>query len=112
MRLHLHLLALLPALCFSSLALAQAAPVRAPAASARAGQFSAEAAAQAHCPADSVVWVNRESKATHVAGSKYYGKTKSGAYMCRKEADAAGFHAPRARNTAAAQPKPGGSTSR
>lgn len=56
-------------------------------------QFSAEAAAKAHCPGDTVVWANTGgSKAYHLPGTKYYGKTKHGAYMCQKEADQGGFH--------------------
>ncbi|HTV44880.1 MAG TPA: hypothetical protein VMF05_06155 [Stellaceae bacterium] len=58
------------------------------------GEFSTEAAAKAHCPGDTVVWANLSgSKAYHLSGNKYYGKTKHGTYMCRKEADQAGFHA-------------------
>src|ERR1700746_809249 len=57
-------------------------------------QFSSEQAAKSHCPGDSVVWVNLGgSKAYHVSGDKYYGKTKHGAYMCQKEADQSGSHA-------------------
>ena len=63
-------------------------------ATAGADQFSSEAAAKSHCPGDTVVWVNLGgSKAYHTAGTKYYGKTKHGAYMCQKEADQSGFHA-------------------
>lgn len=59
-----------------------------------AGQFSTEAAAKAHCPGDTIVWANLSgSKAYHMAGNKYFGKTKHGAYMCQKQADQAGFHA-------------------
>jgi hypothetical protein len=57
-------------------------------------QFSSEQAATAHCPGDTVVWVNLgSSKAYHMSGNKYYGKTKHGAFMCQKEADQSGFHA-------------------
>jgi hypothetical protein len=57
-------------------------------------QFSSEGAAKTHCPSDAVVWVNLGgSKAYHTAGTKYYGKTKHGAYMCQREADQGGFHA-------------------
>ena len=64
-----------------------------PAAPAMAGQFDNEAAAKAHCPADTVVWGNASSKAYHLAGAKYYGKTKHGSYMCQKDATGNGFHA-------------------
>ncbi len=56
-----------------------------------AGQFATEALAKAHCPADVVVWVNLKSKVYHFSTSKDYGKTKTGAYVCEKEAE--GFRA-------------------
>ena len=58
-----------------------------------AGQFQTEAQAKSHCPADLVVWANLNSKIYHFAGNKSYGTTKSGAYMCEKEATAQGFRA-------------------
>jgi hypothetical protein len=68
-----------------------------------AGQFSAEPAAKAHCPSDTIVWVNLgASKAYHTSADRYYGKTKHGAYMCQKEAEQAGFHAPGHRPSKAA----------
>ncbi len=66
------------------------------------GEYADEAAAKAHCPGDTVVWVNTSSKAYHMAGDKYYGKTKKGAYMCQKDADAGGFHGPKAKAAKAA----------
>ena len=51
-----------------------------------AGQYRTEAEAKGHCPADSVVWVNLKSKIYHFAGTKSYGTTKEGAYMCEREA--------------------------
>jgi hypothetical protein len=51
-----------------------------------AGQFADEAAAKARCPTDTTVWVNLPSKVYHYAGTKSYGTTKRGAYMCEKEA--------------------------
>jgi hypothetical protein len=50
------------------------------------GQYRSEAEAREHCPADTVVWVNLKSDIYHFAGSRSYGKTKEGAYMCEKEA--------------------------
>ena len=68
-------------------------------------QFKTEAEAKARCGADTVVWGSSESKAFHLAGSRYYGKTKSGAFMCRKDAEAAHYHAARTRaSTTAAHP--------
>ncbi len=52
--------------------------------------FDTEAAAQTHCPADQVVWLNTKSHIYHEKGMRYYGSTKQGEYACRKEADAAG----------------------
>lgn len=52
--------------------------------------FSAETAAQKHCPKDEVVWLNTNSGIYHEKGMRWYGNTKAGAYVCRKEADAAG----------------------
>jgi hypothetical protein len=51
-----------------------------------AGQFADEASAKARCPSDTVVWVNLPSKVYHFAGTRSYGTTKRGAYMCEKEA--------------------------
>ena len=67
-----------------------------------AGQFSTEGDARAHCGGDTVVWVNTRSHVYHFAGSKDYGQTKQGAFMCRADADRAGkFHA--AKNEAKTQ---------
>jgi type IV secretory pathway VirB10-like protein len=68
-----------------------ATPVSAPAkpaptAPTGANQFAAEALAKAHCPVDTVVWANLDSKVYHFAGNKNYGTTKDGAYMCEKDA--------------------------
>jgi hypothetical protein len=62
----------------------------APAAATGAGEFAAEAEAKAHCPSDTVVWVNTKSHKYHFAGHKSYGATKQGAYMCEADAKAAG----------------------
>jgi hypothetical protein len=56
-------------------------------------QFQTEAQAKSRCPADLVVWANLTSKIYHFAGHKSYGTTKSGAYMCEKEAMTQGFRA-------------------
>ena len=53
-------------------------------------QFDSEAAAQAHCPSDVIVWLNTNSGIYHEKGMRWYGRTKHGAFVCRKEADADG----------------------
>ena len=58
--------------------------------SAHLALFSTEAAAQAHCPRDEVVWLNTRTGIYHEKGMRWYGRTKSGAYVCRREANAAG----------------------
>ncbi|HUK11156.1 MAG TPA: hypothetical protein VLX09_25045 [Stellaceae bacterium] len=58
-----------------------------------ANQFSTETQAKSHCPSDTVVWVNLESKIYHYSSNKNYGNTKSGAYMCEGDTAAAGFRA-------------------
>jgi hypothetical protein len=62
----------------------------APAVATGAGQFAAEAEAKAHCPSDTVVWLNTKSHKYHFTGHKSYGTTKQGAYMCEADAKAAG----------------------
>lgn len=65
----------------------------APASSLAGNQFTSEQAAKSHCPGDTIVWANTGgSKAYHLSGSRFFGKTKKGAYMCRKDADTSGFH--------------------
>lgn len=53
--------------------------------------FSSEDAAQAHCRSDVVVWLNTKTGIWHEKGMRWYGRTKQGAYVCRKEAVAAGY---------------------
>lgn len=68
---------------------------RAPATSASLGtnQFSAEWQAKAHCPGDTVVWANLRSHIYHFNDTRFYGTTENGAYMCEREAVAAGIRA-------------------
>ena len=56
----------------------------------QAQRFHSEQEATHHCPNDSVVWVNTKSGVYHLEGERWYGATKDGAYVCRKEADAEG----------------------
>ena len=58
-----------------------------------ADQFSTEAEAKRHCPADTVVWANTKSNVYHFSDNRNYGNTKSGAYMCEKDTVGAGMRA-------------------
>ncbi len=48
--------------------------------------------ATSKCSGDTVVWANPTSKALHVSGDRYFGKSKRGFYACEKDAMAAGYH--------------------
>jgi hypothetical protein len=52
--------------------------------------FSTEAELQTHCPQDQVVWLNTDSGISQEKGTRWYGNTKHGAYVCRNAADLAG----------------------
>jgi hypothetical protein len=69
------------------------APVQTAARPTGAGQFQTEAEARARCPSDKVVWVNTKSRVYHYEGTRSYGTTKRGAYMCEADAMAAGDRA-------------------
>ena len=67
------------------------APILARAKSLTVGsQYPSEAEAKAGCPDDSIVWVNMRSKIYHEPGSRNYGATREGGYMCEKKSVAAG----------------------
>jgi hypothetical protein len=55
-----------------------------------AARFHSEQEARQHCPQDGVVWLNTKTGVYHLKGERWYGATKDGAYVCRKEADAEG----------------------
>ena len=55
-----------------------------------APHFHSEQEAKQHCPNDTIVWVNTKTAVYHLRGERWYGATKDGAYVCRKEADAEG----------------------
>jgi DNA uptake protein ComE-like DNA-binding protein len=58
-----------------------------------ANGYGSSTAAAAHCPKDLVVWANTESKVYHFAGSANFGTTKTGAFMCERDARDAGLRA-------------------
>jgi hypothetical protein len=43
------------------------------------------------------VWVNTPTRIYHYSGTRYYGQTHRGAYMCEADARAAGYRAARNR---------------
>lgn len=55
--------------------------------------YQSQDSAQAHCPTDTVVWLNTRSGIYHFQGERWYGRTEHGAYACEKDADAAGDRA-------------------
>ena len=63
----------------------------------RADQYTTELAARARCPSGAVVWVNTPTGIYHYSGTRYYGQTHRGAYMCEADARAAGYRAARNR---------------
>ncbi len=52
--------------------------------------FTAQQEAQQHCPKDVAVWLNLPTGIYHFQGQRLYGATKHGAYVCQREANAAG----------------------
>lgn len=56
-----------------------------------AGEFATEMEAKAHCPGEKVVWANTHSKIYHSPGTRAYGNTKAGAYMCERDTASLGF---------------------
>ena len=45
------------------------------------------------CGSGTIVWANLDSKIYHFTGNKDYGNTKSGAYMCERDATSQGMRA-------------------
>jgi len=79
-----------------AVAAATPAPAVAPAAPAVAAAPAKTTAAQPTMAAGGgagKVWVNNTTKTYHCMGSKWYGKTKAGAYMTEADAKAKGNHA-------------------
>lgn len=58
-------------------------------------EFQSEREAQKHCPKDTVVWLNLPTGVFHFKGQRWYGRTKHGAYVCKKEATTEGDRATR-----------------
>lgn len=58
-----------------------------------ANQYATEGQAKFRCVGGTVVWANLDSKIYHFSGNKTYGQTKSGAYMCERDAQSQGMRA-------------------
>lgn len=54
--------------------------------------FRTEEQAQAHCPKDTVVWIDPQSAMYYFKGQGPYGSSAAGRYACRGEADLSGMH--------------------
>ncbi|TWB42617.1 hypothetical protein [Nitrospirillum pindoramense] len=74
-------------------AIIAAALLASPVALAAEGKHYSDPAAAAKVCKSPVVWVNPASAIYHLQGSRYYGTTKDGFYMCEKAAQAAGNRA-------------------
>lgn len=68
--------------------------------------FTSLPAAQAHCPQDTVVWLNATRHIYRLPDQKGYGRGKHGMYACQKEANAAGDRAKKVKNPANAGAEP------
>ncbi|WP_441241821.1 hypothetical protein [Tardiphaga sp. 768_D3_N2_1] len=53
--------------------------------------FRYETQAQAHCPDDSVVWLDFRKEVYYLKRQKKYGRGWTGSFVCRKEASDSGF---------------------
>lgn len=53
-------------------------------------KFASEEAARQRCPTDMVVWLTLPGNTFVVKGDPRYGATQRGAYMCERDAIAAG----------------------
>jgi hypothetical protein len=68
-------------------------PPAAPMAPTGANQYTTEGQAKGRCGSGTVVWANLDSKIYHFTGYKDYGHTKTGAYMCERDATSQGMRA-------------------
>ncbi|HTU53591.1 MAG TPA: hypothetical protein VMF62_06445 [Acetobacteraceae bacterium] len=55
--------------------------------------YATLAAAQKSCGKETVVWANLRTDVYHLSGSRWFGKTKKGAYFCENAVTKAGVHA-------------------
>jgi len=57
------------------------------------GHFQFEQQAREHCPSDSIVWAIARSGIYNSSAERWYGQTSDGTYVCRRDAETAGYHA-------------------
>jgi hypothetical protein len=55
--------------------------------------FKFEQQAQEHCPGDSIVWAIARLGIYDSTAERWYGQTSDGAYVCRHDAETAGYRA-------------------
>jgi hypothetical protein len=55
--------------------------------------YASLADAQKACGKDTVVWANLRTEVYHLSGSRWFGKTKKGAYVCAGAVTKAGVRA-------------------
>lgn len=60
---------------------------------AQAERFQFDQGAKDHCPTDTVVWVNVRSRFYNLSDERWYGRTAGGAFVCKREAEKAGYRA-------------------
>jgi len=58
-------------------------------------RFQFERQAQNHCPGQAIVWVDPRSQTYNASADRFYGRTKTGAFVCLREAENAGYRAKR-----------------
>jgi hypothetical protein len=56
-----------------------------------AALYQFEQQAKQHCPGDTIVWLSPASGTYTFPGERWYGSTKRGAFICRREGDLAGY---------------------
>jgi len=56
-------------------------------------RFQFDQGAKEHCPTDTVVWVNTRSSVYNLSDERWYGRTAGGAFVCKLEAEKAGYRA-------------------
>ncbi|MBE0531773.1 MAG: hypothetical protein IH626_13165 [Rhodospirillales bacterium] len=60
---------------------------------AQTARFQFDQEAKDHCPADTVVWVNRRSPVYNLSAERWYGRTAGGSFVCKTDAEKAGYRA-------------------